>query len=101
MSKYYSPNESHSLDNSMVLWRGRLIFRQYIKNKRHKYRVKPYGLIESTDIILRTSICSSVSCPDPHDLGQTDALVMCPLTDFIGKGYTVYADKYYYSVRLT
>ena len=27
MSKIYCPNENHSLDKSVVLWRGRLIFR--------------------------------------------------------------------------
>ena len=84
----------------MVLWRGRLIFRQYIKNKRHKYGVKLYELCESTGIILWTSIYSGVSYPDPHDLGQTGAIVKSLLTDFIGKGYTVYVDNYYNSIRV-
>lgn len=29
----YAPPQNLSLDESMMLWRGRLIFRQYIKNK--------------------------------------------------------------------
>ena len=84
----------------MVLWRGRLIFRQYIKNKRHNYVVKLYELCKSAGIILWTSIYSGVSYPDPHDLGQTGATVMSLLTDFIGEGYTVYVDNYYDSVRV-
>ena len=36
MSKIYCPDENLSLDESMVLWRCRLIFRQYIKNNRRK-----------------------------------------------------------------
>ena len=48
-----------------------------------------------------TFIYSGVSNPDPHDLGQTGAIVMSLLTDFIGKEYTVYVDKYYNPVRLT
>ena len=39
MSKIYCHDEKLSLDESVVLWRGRLIFSQYIKNKRHKYWV--------------------------------------------------------------
>lgn len=27
-----------------MLWRGRLVFRQYMKNKRHKYGIKFYEL---------------------------------------------------------
>lgn len=40
-SLYYSEKEL-SLDEVMVLWRGHLQFRQYIKGKRHKYGVKLY-----------------------------------------------------------
>ena len=101
MSIIYCPDENLSLVESMVLWRDRLIFRQYIKNKRHKYGVKLYELCESTGIILRTSIYSSVSYPDSHDLGQTGAIAMSLLTDFTGREYTVYIDNYYNSVRLT
>lgn len=36
MANVYYPGKEISLDESMVMWRGRLVFRQYIKNKRHK-----------------------------------------------------------------
>ena len=85
----------------MVLWRGRLIFRQYIENKWHKYGVKLHELCESTGIILCTFIYSGLSYPDPHDLGRTGAIVMSLLTNFIGKGYTAYVDNYYNTVQLT
>uniref|UniRef100_A0A1B6IDU4 PiggyBac transposable element-derived protein domain-containing protein n=1 Tax=Homalodisca liturata TaxID=320908 RepID=A0A1B6IDU4_9HEMI len=44
-SMYY-PQKELSLDKAMVLWRGRLHFRQYIKGKRHKYGGKLYTLTE-------------------------------------------------------
>ena len=66
----WKPDDNLFLDESMVLWRGRLIFRQYIKNKQYKYGVNLHELCESTNIILWTSIYSGVSYPDPHDLGQ-------------------------------
>jgi len=37
-TKYY-PNENLSLDESLLLWRGRLSFRQYIPSKAHKYGI--------------------------------------------------------------
>ena len=90
-----------SLDESMMLWRERLIFRQYIKNKKHKYGVKFYELCESDGIVLRVSIHSGVPYQDIHGLGQTGAIVMKLLEDFLGKGYCVYTANYYKSVALT
>lgn len=40
----YIPLQYLSLDESMLLWQGRLIFRQYIKNKRNKFSIKFYEL---------------------------------------------------------
>ena len=34
MPEIYTPHKELSMDESMMLWRGRLVFRQYIKNKR-------------------------------------------------------------------
>ena len=39
MKAIYQPKRDLSIDESMMLWRGRLVFRQYIKNKKHKYGV--------------------------------------------------------------
>ena len=36
----------------MMLWKESLIFRQYIKNKKHKQAVKFYQLCESDGIII-------------------------------------------------
>ena len=40
----YDPPKNIALDESMLLWRGRLKFRQYIKSKKHKYGIKFYEL---------------------------------------------------------
>lgn len=52
----YYPNKELSLDETMVLWKGRLKFRQYIQNKRHKYGVKLCMLTESQGLILKFAI---------------------------------------------
>ncbi|CAH1957169.1 unnamed protein product [Acanthoscelides obtectus] len=51
MASLCYPGQQLSLDEFMVLWRGRLVFRQYIKNKRHKYDIKLYILTEPNRII--------------------------------------------------
>jgi len=40
-----------SIDESMVLWRGRLSFRQYVKGRRHKFGIKLYALCELTGLV--------------------------------------------------
>ena len=40
LKKIYVPDKNLCIDESMMLWRGRLIFTQYIKNKKHKYGIK-------------------------------------------------------------
>lgn len=40
----YNPGESICIDETMVPFRGRLSFRQYIPGKRHKYGIKLFKL---------------------------------------------------------
>ena len=64
MSKIYCSNENLSRYESIILWRDRLIFTQYIKNKRSKCGLKLHEFCRSTSIILQTSIYSDVSFAD-------------------------------------
>ena len=77
-----------------------LIFRQYIKGKKQKYGVKFYELYESDGLTLHSFICSDLPYSDNHDLGQTGAIVLKLMEDFLGKGYSVLADNFYNSVKL-
>ncbi|XP_037911917.1 piggyBac transposable element-derived protein 4-like [Hermetia illucens] len=57
MRESYVPDRNICIDESMMLWQGRLLFRQYIKNKKHKYGIKLYEL------------CSPIiSSPVPHTI---------------------------------
>ena len=40
----FVPGKNLSIDESMMLWRGRFVFRQYIKNKKSKYGTMNYVL---------------------------------------------------------
>jgi hypothetical protein len=56
MNECYYPSRELSIDEFMVLWRGRLRFRQYIKGKRHKFGIKLYVLCEPKGIALKIII---------------------------------------------
>ena len=86
MKELYVPDKNLSLDESMMLWRGRLLFRQYIKNKRHKYGIKYYELCTSDGLILRASIYSGQSFDDDQTLcmiSSTKAIIYLLITIII------------------
>ena len=101
MKSLYIPEQHLSIDESMMLWRGRLVFRQYIKNKKHRYGIKFFELCEDGGILLRTSIYCGTAYPDPLDLGQTSAVVLHLMDGLLDKNYKLYTDNYYNSVKLS
>ena len=62
--------------------------------------MKFYKLHELDGLILCSFICSGLLYSDTHDLGQTGAIVLELMEDFLGKGYSVFADNFYNSVKL-
>lgn len=96
MSDIYYPGKELSLDESMVLWRGRLVFRQYIKNKRRKYAVKLYLLTEPDGIVLKFAVYTG-TLDDYGGKGHAANVVMHLLDQKLDVGHSVYMDNYYNS----
>jgi len=46
--KIFTSGEHIVIDETLIPWRGRLIFRQHIPNKAHKYGIKLFKLCSST-----------------------------------------------------
>ncbi|XP_065645481.1 piggyBac transposable element-derived protein 4-like [Hydra vulgaris] len=101
MDNIYCPNKNISIDESMMLWKGRLVFRQYVKNKSHKYGIKFYELCESDGIVLKLKIYSSETTLGKHLLGQTGAIVLDLMEKIPAKRYHLYTDNFYNSFELT
>ena len=78
MKDIYVPEDHLLLDESLMLWRGKLIICQYIKRKRHKG--EPYN--------------------DDIDLNQTEAIVSQFTYDFLDKGYSLFVKHYHNFVAL-
>lgn len=99
MSTIYYPGKELSIDESMMLWRGRLIFRQYIKNKKHKYGIKFYSLCEPDGLCLNFTIYSGKG-GELSGVGHTDKVVMHLMRHRLGVGHSLYMDNFYNSVPL-
>ncbi|XP_065662617.1 piggyBac transposable element-derived protein 4-like [Hydra vulgaris] len=91
MDNIYCPNKNIPIDESMILWKGYLVFRQYVKNKRHKY----------DGLVLKVKIYFGETTLGKHLFDQTGAIVLDLMEKFLGKGYHLYTDNFYNSFELT
>ncbi|KAK9754487.1 Transposase IS4 [Popillia japonica] len=122
IDEIYYPNKNLSLDESMVLWRGRLIFRQYIKNKKHKFGVKLYILSEPNGLVLKARMLYTGAEKDMqgelghsanvvislvkkyfengHSLFNSANVVISLVKKYFENGHSLFTDNYYNSVSL-
>lgn len=69
------PGQHLSIDESMILWRGRLAFRQYISNKRHKYGIKLYELTTHDGFVLNIIVYTGKGTLVAEEATHTEAVV--------------------------
>ena len=108
INKCYVPQDSLSLDETLLLHKGRLSFRMFIKSKRARFGVKIYFLCDSQGYM----VCSEVyygagtvlECAEPgyDNLSKSEQVVVALLSKagFLRKGYIVTLDNWYTSLRL-
>jgi hypothetical protein len=99
MNTIYYPKKEFSLDESMVLWRGRLQFHQYIQNKRHKYGIKLYMLTEPYGLVLKFAVYVGV-LDDLGEKGHVANVVLHLMTEKLNNGHALYMDNFYNSFDL-
>lgn len=88
-----------SLDESMILCKGKLLFKQYLSKKRHKYGVKLYVLTKADWAILDVHIyagAGDVTAGKSH----TERVVLHLMRNFFDHGHSVHMDNYYSSYNL-
>lgn len=95
---FYTPGEDLCIDESVVPFRGRIVFRQYNKQKRHKYGIKEFKLCcvpgYTYRIIVYAGKNDETTNTTPHNV------VMNLLSGLLNKGHTLYTDNWYTSVGL-
>ncbi|XP_050717184.1 piggyBac transposable element-derived protein 4-like [Eriocheir sinensis] len=91
------------IDETLVLFKGRLIFKQYIPSKRHRFSIKFFILCDcETGIVLDAIVYTGtpVDIPQGDPLGVSGAVVKKMMERYIGKGHILYTDNWYTSPSL-
>lgn len=101
MEEIYESSKNIFVDESMVLWRERLIFRQFMKNKKLKYGVKMYMLTEPRGLIHRVLIYSGQGYDVSNSMYRTKYVVEKLMIGLLYKGRSLYVDNFYNSVQLS
>jgi hypothetical protein len=101
MDAIYVPKKNLSIDESLVLWRGRLIIRQYMKGKKAKYGIKLYMLGESGGLALKLIVYGGSADTELGGKDHTKKVVQKLIEGKTGIGHSIFMDNYYNSVPLT
>lgn len=103
-STVYIPEENISIDESLMLYKGRLSWKQYIPSKRARFGIKLYKLCESSSsyiwsFIIYTGKGTTYEAGlDNQSAGSKIVLTLAnPLLD---KGYCLIMDNFYMSPEL-
>ena len=99
----FRPEEDAVIDETLVPWRGRLTFRQYIPNKTHRYGVKLFKLFKLCSMVGYTwalKVYSGKSQTGEREIGLAKNVCIELKKDLIGQGRTLYVDNFYTSYEL-
>ena len=94
----YIPEEESCIDESNVPFRGRLLFRQYIPNKRHKYGIKLFKLCVGGGYTWNFKVYTGKEKVD--ETAVSEKIVMELFSELLDHGRTLYTDNWYTSVKL-
>lgn len=93
------PFQNLVIDESLVLWKGRLSFKQFIKTKRHRFGIKLFVLCDvETDYILDFIIYTGAETnllPCDKNIGISGTVVMTLMEPYLKKGHNLYTDNWY------
>lgn len=95
---HYTPNQEICVDESLIPFRGRVIFRQYNKNKRHKYGIKLFKLCSNPGYTVKVQVYVGKNYDSVNTTPTNVVLALCD--DYLNKGHTVCTDNWYTSLDL-
>ena len=106
----YTPKKDICIDESLLLFKGRIYFRRYIPSKRARYGILSYRLCES-DSGYTWNIEISAGRDDnlkllenvpetAQNLTFSEKIVLFLIQDLFNRGYHLFIDNFFTSVRL-
>ena len=102
--KFYNPSQKLVIDESLVLFQGRLVFKQYIPSKRHRFGIKLFILSDcDTGLVLDMIVYTRTDINIPKDKvhGASGAIVKKLIAPYLNKGHILYIDNWYSSPSLS
>ena len=103
----YLPAESISVDEELLLWKGRLSFKQYIPSKRARFGIKLFSLCEDSGYLWNSFLYlgkTAAGDDEQHALEnrieKTGLIVANLANNLLGLGYKLYVDNWYTSEAL-
>ncbi|XP_050305990.1 piggyBac transposable element-derived protein 4-like [Anthonomus grandis grandis] len=100
MKEIYYPTKELIIDESMILWRNKLVFRQFSKDAENKTATKLYSLRDSKGMVVKCSIYNT-KIDDKGTTNHAAEVVLDLLKDKLNVGHSVYLDYYYNSYDLS
>ena len=96
----YKPNKQLAIDETLIKFKGKVHFWQFIPIKPGRFGIKAFTLAESSSGYLLNSKIYTGKEGDgvQRDLGRK--VVMSVIEPYLDKGYYVFMDNYYTSVAL-
>ena len=98
-SSVYIPGAVVTVDETMIPWRGRLLFKQYIPGKAHIYGIKMYKLAATNGYTWSYLIYTGDQDP-MAGVGHAETVVMNLLDGLSECHRTVVADNFFTSISL-
>jgi hypothetical protein len=100
-TKVYYPGKNLSVDESLVLFKGRLAFKQYIKTKCARFGIKLYELCSSNgEVKMMRNTRTGEDDEEHKDFSVTEKLPAKLMTGYYGNGHCVFVDNFYTSPKL-
>ena len=103
------PSKDISVNEKLMLYKGRLYFRQYIPKKRSRYGIKIYACCESQsgylwNFVLHTSSENHKNfgndVPNTEHFSHSERVVIELVKDILDQSYHIYADNWFSSLKL-
>ena len=98
-----TPSREVAVDESMIAFRGRVSFRQYVKGKPQPWGIKAYVLSESTSGYMYNLLVyygKETQLITTRNLNHTTKVVLTLVSPLANKGYDLYTDRFYTSPEI-
>lgn len=101
-SSVYTPERNISIDESLMLWKGRLSWKQFIPIKRDRFGIKSFELCESCSGYIWKFVVYTGKEADTakKNVNLSTRVVLTLAEDLLDKGYIIFMDNYYSSPDL-